>query len=207
MNTFLPTHPARGKFFGFLPGTLALLLCAASAQADFSGAFILTPPPNGSYANSPTLSAFGGWFLTTPGSGDFWVVDTGTAPTNLSLSVLDLVGVNAGPTALTFTTAILPFAGTIDFDFIAAYGFNSPQIAFQLSGTDIPGYINPVSGHATISFLVGDTIGFRLSAITDESIASQAQLTVFNLVPEPTTGALAALGVGLLGFGLRKRRV
>ena len=100
MNTFLPTHPARGKFFGFLPGTLALLLCAASAQADFSGAFILTPPPNGSYANSPTLSAFGGWFLTTPGSGDIWQVDTGTAPTNLTLSVLDFVGVNPGPTAL-----------------------------------------------------------------------------------------------------------
>jgi hypothetical protein len=207
MNTFHSSQSACGKFCGFLSGTLALLMCASSARADFSGVFSLTPPAVGSYINSPNSSTFGGWILTTPGTGDLWGVDTGLATTNLTLFVLDFVGEITGPTALTLTTAPLPFAGTIQFDFLAAYGFNSPQIAFQVNGFDVAGYINPSSGSASIPVLLGDTFGFRLSAITAGDVASQATLTVFNIVPEPQVGILSAFGLAILGFGLRRRRV
>lgn len=208
MNTFHSSQSACGKFRGFLFGALALLMCASFARADFSGAFSLTPPPAGGYANSPNGSGFGGWILTTPGSGDLWTVNTALAPTNLTLSVLDLVGVNAGPCALTFTTAPLPFTGTITFDFLTAYGFNSPQIAFQVNGLDLGGYINPPSGSASIPVLLGDTFGFRLSAITAGDVASQATLTVSNFaIPEPHVGILCALGLAILGLLRQKRRV
>jgi hypothetical protein len=206
MNTFHSLPSACGKFGGFFSGTFALLMCvcAASAQGFFSGALSLTPPAPGSYVNSPNLSTFGGWTLTTPGTGDQWGVNTAFAPTNLTLFVLDLVGVNAGPAALTLTTAPFASAGTLEFDFTAAYGFNSPQIAFQVNGLDIA--FNPSSGSASIPVLVGDTFGFRLSAITDGSIASQATLTVSS-VPEPQVGILSAFGLAILGLGLRRRRV
>lgn len=209
MNTFHSSQSACGKFRGFFSGTLALLLCASSARADFSGAFSLTPPAASGYVNSPNGSTFGGWILTTPETGDLWGVNTLYAPTNLTLYVLDFVGAITGPTALTLTTAPLPSAGTIEFDFLAAYGFNSPQIAFQVNGIDVAGYINPSSGSASIPVLLGDTFGFRLSAITAGDVASQATLTVDNfvVVPEPQVGILSALGLAILGLGLRRRRV
>ena len=207
MNTFHSSQSACRKFCGFLSGTLVLLMCASSARADFSGAFSLTPPAAGVYVNSLNGSGFGGWILTTPGTGDQWGVNTSLAPTNLTLFVLDLVGVITGPTALTLTTAPLPFAGTIQFDFTAAYGFNSPQIAFQVNGVDVAGYINPSSGSAIIPVLPGDTFGFRLSAITAGDFASQATLSVGNfVVPEPQVGILAAFGLAILGLGRRRHR-
>jgi hypothetical protein len=68
----------------------AILLCASSALADFSGQFILTPPVPGGYVNPVSGTPFGGWTLTSPGTGDQWNVNTAFAPTTLTLSVLDL---------------------------------------------------------------------------------------------------------------------
>src|ERR1039457_6049987 len=107
MNTFHSSQSACGKFCGLLSGTLALLLCASSARADFSGAFSLTPPAAGGYVNSPTGFGFGGCALPTRGPGAQWGVNPSLAPTNLTLYVLDLGGAIPAPAALTLTTAPL----------------------------------------------------------------------------------------------------
>jgi hypothetical protein len=111
--------------------------------------------------------------------------------------------VNVGPASLVFRTGPLLASGTITFDFTAAYGFNSPQIAFQVNGLDIN--LDPASGSFSIPLLAGDTFGFRLQAITDGAIASQATLTVTNFVPEPQVVVL--LAGGLITLGLRRWRL
>lgn len=188
--------------------SLGCCLPSSCALADFVGAYSLTSPgpAPGSYSNTPNGTPFGQWTLSTPASGEFWVVSTALAPTTLSLQVGDAPGVAPGPAEMGFSI-VVPTATTISFDYVAAYGLPGEGVSiieFLVNGTAV-GAAGPGLGSFSTAVLTGDQFAFFISATQTNpgGVTKQAAITVTNFVPEPSSAWLTTLAA--VGFFKRRR--
>jgi hypothetical protein len=186
---------------------------AATAQAQFTGMFEITPPASGTYNFfTETTTAFGNWtFSTVAGTASNFFNQVSTNASTLTLSA---TSISFPETEWTYDDITLPIAsaGTVSFD----YSF--PSFA---SGDAFAGYTTdgstwtPFSSISGSSFTVpvapGDVFGFRLG---DNYVGTPgSSLTISNIsfaaVPEAGSFGLVA-GVASLGYvGLvatRRRR-
>jgi hypothetical protein len=180
-------------------GTLAGSGTFASAITIGSGV-VLSP------GNSPgTLSFANGLTLAGGGSLNFQVqLANGTAG-----SGYDLVNVTGGllnitaSSGLPFTIDLQSLNGTGNPGLVSDFNASSPYswTIFSAAGG--------VSGFSPTSFVI-DTSGFSNNpAITGFFVTQSGNdiLLDFSPVPEPSTYALFALGLSVLGFAMRRRRV
>lgn len=177
---------------------------AATANADFSNGYSLTPPAAGGYSNSAVNQTFGDW--TGSATVQFSpTINTTNAPSSLSLAFSEST-VSANVERLDLTTAIKG-SGLLSF----AWNFSDNGPAAQAFGITLNGAFTSIAsstsnGNFSIAVNPGDIFGFRLAA----NYNSNGTVTISNFtapVPEPAVSALIAVGaVALIALREVRRR-
>jgi len=152
--------------------------------------------------------SFGSFTLSNSNSGDGFV--TGSYP-NLTVSGAD----NGASANDTFYTATVTAGGSLAFDWNyvtndccgagwdpAGYVLNGTKTQLSANVFGSPGTGNG-SGSTSVLLNSGDIFGWYV--YSPDSIQGRGNLTVTS-VPEPETYGMMLVGLGLMGFMVRRRR-
>lgn len=194
-----------------LLGSLSAFGAAQAANLVTNGSFEDSVQASGTWAVYNTLP---GW-ATVDGSGIELRNDVaGQASDGLNYVELDAYGNS------TMSQGIVTTAGaayTLSFDYSARIGVGADSNPIEvfwngqsIAVTTADGTGNGAHVWQNFSFdVVGtgfDTLSFRAIGINDSLGGSLDTVALTAAVPEPSTCALMALGLGLIGTTLRQRR-
>lgn len=183
-------------------------LGASSAQAaiaidikELAGSVVATSSGN---FDTTGLARFGnGVSAGTGANGDVGVIRFGTGPQNIGWETVFV----SGPTSFNKNSGFRPFtAATTAIG--SAFSING-----FLQSLDLPvGYVSGTTLAGTMTF-AGATfasMGFQVGTYVYSTATDRVTITIGDVatpaVPEPSTWAMMALGLGMAGYGLRRHR-
>lgn len=178
-------------------------LVAVSALCTFStGAFATSPcPAIGASSECSvviTKSATGTFSLASTGIGPYdgsddtligVINNSATALTSFALSGSNVFGFDGdGPNTYTGTS-------------YGSTGYEGPNTSFTITDVN-DGVVNFLNGGVAAN---GGTAWFALEENLAGAVGTPPPITVGGGVPEPTTWAMMLLGMGAVGYAMRKR--
>lgn len=191
---------------------VALLLSSGLVHADFSGAYAINPPANGTIS-ATSITSIGEWNVTrSPNSGFPSPTLTLNAPISLTLDTSFPVG-NSPTNSLSLTVSTdIAEAGYLSFSYtLSRLNTSNNRGGYYLNGVFFQ-LTTPTGTVTDLQVNAGDIFGFNVQAgpqLLSQGIQSRTMLTISNFnvsaIPEPATACFGLLA--LAGCMLRRTRV
>jgi hypothetical protein len=169
--------------------------------------FEIAGTPSGDWSTAQYLAAFdlkdlGLDFSTVTGTANGpGAVNLAGLNTQLSASSVDCLAAGNPPGSICFDVAPDVALGSLPFDFIYTIDFSS-ALNIASTGPHLQIAFSETQNGPKIGSLYSQSVGLSSSSgLTSSSGLASSSGTV----PEPNSGALALLGIGLLGAGFARR--